>query len=118
MPIRRSMFRKILFLMLIGIGSELQAQTWVGQGYHWAPRSATVEESILRGAGANLADQGRYLQSLGLYENLHQDAVKKSYENWAEGVHTRYALKDEWQVRFHGEDAVTKANKRLNNIEA
>jgi hypothetical protein len=110
------MFRSVLFLMLIGVVSEARAQ-WPVYGPNAAPRSATVEESILRGAGANLVDQGRYLESLGTYQNLYQEALKKAYSNWAEGVHTRNTLKDEWHARNHGEDAVTKAHKRLDNIE-
>jgi hypothetical protein len=109
------MFRAVLFLMLVGTVSGVQAQNWgVPNG---APKSATVEESVLRGAGAYTYDQGRYLQSLGAYQNLHQDALKKSYENWAEDVRTRNALKDEWHARHHGVDAVTKGHQRLDNLE-
>lgn len=108
------MLRAVLFLVLIGMGSQLQAQ-WVGIP-NGAPKSATVEESILRGAGAFTYDQGRYLQSLGAYQNLHQDALKKAHQNWAEGVHIRNVLKDEWQARHHV-DAVDKANLRLDNVE-
>jgi hypothetical protein len=108
------MFRVVLFLTLIGLTSQLRAQWGIPNG---APKSATVEESILRGAGAYTYDQGRYLESLGVYQNLHQDALKKSYENWAAAVHTRNQLKDEWHDRHHGVDAVTKGHQRLDNIE-
>ncbi len=81
--------------------------------------SSTAYEGALRGWGALYGGMGDYLQSLGAYENLHEEARRKAMDNWAYGVQIRATMKDEYWARYRlaHPDYVTREMKRLDGLE-
>ena len=113
------MFFRILGTMAI-LGmmvTSVDAQTSVAggvsvDGYH----SSTAAEGYLRGRGAAAIGAGQYLESLGRYQNLNQEARRRAYDNWVNGVRTRWDIKDEYKARFR-RDHPTYPERRMHQLD-
>ena len=78
---------------------------WGGWGNH----SSTAAEGFMRGQGARAAGYGQWLRALGVYENQHQEALHKHYEN------EDFRIKKYWEVKKFYED--TQLQRRISEAE-
>ena len=62
--------------------------------------SSTAAEGYLRGRGAALTGGANYLEALGNYQNLHQQARSRSMSNLTTGIRTRWSIIDERKSRY------------------
>lgn len=83
-------------------------------GYH----SSTAAEGYLRGRGAALTGGANYLDALGNYQNLHQQARRRAQNNWAHGIRTRWAIGDESKARRKRPSYTERRMLTLDRIEA
>jgi len=93
---------------------------WGGRGYSdWGDynHASTAAEGYLSGVGRLREGQARFLEGLGRYQNMHQEARTKAIENWSFGVETWWYLKDQYRERKYGKDWIDKENHRLDQIE-
>lgn len=88
----------------------------IGDGYH----SSTAAEGYLRGRGAVLTGGANYLEALGNYQNLHQQARRRAQDNWSHGIRTRWSIKDEAQSRRRANhpNYIVRRTYQLDMIEA
>lgn len=84
-------------------------------------RSSTYAEGVLRGQGARAYGYGKFLESLGRYQNLHQDAVQKALQNRKSSIHQYWEMKKFYnEARMQQEEAAQQilARKRKLRIES
>lgn len=88
----------------------------IGDVYH----SSTAAEGYLRGRGAVLTGGANYLEALGNYQNLHQQARRRAQDNWSHGIRTRWSIKDESQARRRASrpNYIVRRTHTLDMIEA
>ena len=82
--------------LLTSAASAQQYPPWGWEPHH----SSTAQEGWLRGWGANARGWGYWMESMGQYENMHEDARKKYIENEAQRIRTRWELYDERKERI------------------
>ena len=93
---------------------------WGGRGYDHRGdygHASTSAEGYLSGLGRLCRGQARFLEGLGRYQNLHQEARTKAIENWSFKVETWQYLKGRYRERKYGEDYLDKETHRLNQAE-
>jgi len=93
---------------------------WGGSGHNsWGDyhHASTAAEGYLSGLGRLRRGQARFLEGLGRYQNMHQEARTKAIENWSFQVETWWYLKDARREREYGKDYLDKETHRLNQAE-
>ena len=118
------MFKILIITVLFMVGSveagDRSPSIGVGVGIEDGHYSSTAAEGYLRGRGAALTGKANYLEALGNYQNLHQQARSRSMSNWATGIRTRWSIIDERKVRYR-RDHLSYSERRmltLDRIEA
>lgn len=93
---------------------------WGGRGYSdWGDynHASTAAEGYLSGRGRLAEGQARFLEGLGRYQNMHQEARTKAIENHSFRVETWWYLKDRRREREYGRDYLDKETHRLDQAE-
>jgi hypothetical protein len=80
--------------------------------------SSTAQEGWLRGLSSAWSGMGNYLHSLGVYENLHEQARRQYLQNEYNRIQGRWALKDQIDARKKAahKDFITMEHERLDRI--
>jgi len=80
--------------------------------------SSTAQEGWLRGLASAWSGMGNYLHSLGVYENLHEQARRQYLQNEYNRIQGRWALKDQIDARKKAahKDYITMEHERLDRI--
>lgn len=82
---------------------------WHGGWGGWGQHSSTAAEGFMRGQGARAAGYGQWLRALGVYENQHQEALRKHYEN------EEFRIKKYWETKkFYDQ---TQHQRRMEEAE-
>ncbi len=117
-------FAKLL-LIAAGMTSQAVAQqpnVGIGVSADDYPFSSTANEGNLRGWGSLFRGMGNWLDSLGNYENLHEEARSKHIDNFDKGLHTKWRIQDEATARrraaFESKYGLQAKYQRLSLIEA
>lgn len=91
----------------------------LGNGCNNGPAfSSTAQEGWLRGLASAWSGMGNYLHSLGVYENLHEQARRQYLQNEYNRIQGRWALKDQAEARKKAshKDFITLEHERLDRI--
>lgn len=80
--------------------------------------SSTAQEGWLRGLSSAWSGVGNYLQSLGVYENLHEQARRQYLQNEYNRIQGRWSLKDQAEARKKAahKDFITMEHEKLDRI--
>jgi len=80
--------------------------------------SSTAQEGWLRGLASAWSGMGNYLHSLGVYENLHEQARRQYLQNEYNRIQGRWDLKDQAEARRKAahKDFITLEHERLDRI--
>lgn len=115
------MFKILTITVLFMVGSveagDRSPSIGVGVGID-SNYSSTVAEGYLRGRGAALTGRANYLEALGNYQNIHQQARSRSMSNWAIGIRTRWSIIDERKARRKRPSYIERRMLTLDRIEA
>jgi hypothetical protein len=86
---------------------------WYGIG------GATVAGSYLAGAAQYSIGQGMYLESLGRYYNLEQQAYNQAITNRSYNIEEKWRIRDEYRARIRRDHPgyVERENRKLNQAE-
>lgn len=100
------------FVFVFIFSGTVQAQFY-GRSF-----SSTLEEGIQRGYADVVRSVGRYLEGLGTYENMHEEARSKRIDNWSKSVQTQWEIQDEKKRRQSENNYIKRWTKRLDDAEA
>ena len=119
---------KILFMCLVLITNEANAQLFMGMGQNGPTAtmglngttafSSTAQGDFLRGEATYVTAQGQFIHNLGIYENLHESARKQYLQNNMTAIQNRLTLKSQAEAKKASQpDAIDKENVRLDKIQ-
>lgn len=101
-----------ILLVLVGVANAQNASIVL----NGPPPALAWPASVPQGYGFYYQGLGSYLESRGVYENLHQQAYRQAIDNWTHGVRSEWSLKDDWKMR-NRRDFIALENLRLDNYE-
>jgi hypothetical protein len=100
-------------------GPHRDGYGWGGHGWGRG-HSSTAAEGYMRGQGARAAGYAQYLRALGAYQKMHQEALRKHYENEDFRIKKYWETKREYEAeqrrRYDEKYGIKAEHARLDKV--
>lgn len=105
----KSLFTSCLFVLFTSTG--------LCDDVVFYPRSSTFEEGVQRGNADMARGYGKFLEGLGNYELLHQEAESWRNSNYMQWLENRQRAQDLYRERHHSYNYLDSFERKLDNAE-